>query len=54
MLTVTGGVERTAGGFSRLLAAADLAIARFIPVATGQTIIEARVTRLPEPKEHER
>jgi hypothetical protein len=43
MLTVTGGVERTADAFTSLLAQADLQITRFIPVATGQTVIEAEV-----------
>jgi hypothetical protein len=41
MLTVTGGVERTANEFARLLAAADFKLTRVIATSTHQSIIEA-------------
>jgi hypothetical protein len=41
MLTVTGGMERTAEEFSALLTAAGLKLTRLIPTATQQTVLEA-------------
>jgi hypothetical protein len=41
MLTVTGGMERTAKEFSALLAQAGFAINNFIAVSNQQHIIEA-------------
>ncbi len=41
MLTVTGGVERTAAEFERLLSAADFRLSRIVPTATEQSIVEA-------------
>jgi O-methyltransferase domain len=41
MLTVTGGVERTAGEFAALLAEANFRLARVVPTATHQSVIEA-------------
>jgi SAM-dependent methyltransferase len=41
MLTVTGGVERTADEFARLLAAADFKLTRIFPTSTHQSVVEA-------------
>jgi hypothetical protein len=41
MLAVTGGAERTKSDFSKLLAAAEFAVARIIATPTHQSIIEA-------------
>jgi SAM-dependent methyltransferase len=41
MLTVPGGLERTAGEFTGLLEAAGFRLARVIPTATPQSIVEA-------------
>jgi hypothetical protein len=41
MLTVTGGLERTADEFSALLAAADFRLTRVLPTSTHQSVIEA-------------
>lgn len=41
MLTVTGGRERTEPEFVDLLAAAELRLARIVPTAAGQCIVEA-------------
>ena len=41
MLTVTGGVERTADDFAELLAAADFKLTRVIATSTHQSVIEA-------------
>jgi hypothetical protein len=46
MLTITGGVERTAGEFAAVLAAAGFRLARVIPTSTHQSIVEAG----PEPE----
>lgn len=41
MLTVTGGLERTAEDFSRLLSAGGFKLSRIVPTATHQSVIEA-------------
>jgi hypothetical protein len=41
MLTVTGGAERTADEFARLLSAADFKLTRIFPTSTHQSVIEA-------------
>jgi hypothetical protein len=41
MLTVTGGMERTADEFSALLAAADFKLTRVVPISTHQSVVEA-------------
>ncbi len=41
MLTVTGGVERTAEEFGKLLSASGFRLTRILPTATEQSIIEA-------------
>jgi SAM-dependent methyltransferase len=41
MLTVTGGVERTAEEFAQLLAAANFRLTRIVPTSTHQSVIEA-------------
>jgi hypothetical protein len=41
MLTVTGGVERSADEFAALLAAANFRLSRVLPTATHQSIVEA-------------
>jgi SAM-dependent methyltransferase len=41
MLTVTGGLERTAEEFARLLAAADFELSRILPTSTHQSVVEA-------------
>jgi O-methyltransferase domain/Dimerisation domain len=41
MLTVTGGVERTAEEFAALLAQANFTIANFIPTSNQQHVVEA-------------
>src|SRR5947209_8689497 len=41
MLTVTGGTERTAEEFTRLLAAAGFKLTRIFPTSTHQSVIEA-------------
>src|SRR5262249_55672905 len=41
MLTVTGGLERTAGEFATLLAAAEFKLIQAIPTSTHQAILEA-------------
>jgi hypothetical protein len=41
MLTVTGGVERTADEFAALLTQADFKITNFIPTSNQQHIVEA-------------
>jgi hypothetical protein len=41
MLTVTGGAERTAQEFARLLSAADFKLTRIVPTSTHQSVIEA-------------
>jgi SAM-dependent methyltransferase len=41
MLTVTGGAERTADEFARLLTAADFRLTRIVPTSTHQGVIEA-------------
>jgi SAM-dependent methyltransferase len=41
MLTVTGGVERTAEEFAALLAQADFKVAKFIPTSNQQHVVEA-------------
>jgi ubiquinone/menaquinone biosynthesis C-methylase UbiE len=46
MLTITGGVERTAEEFAGVLAAAGFRLARVIPTSTRQSIVEA----MPEPE----
>src|SRR3954453_636309 len=42
MMTVTGGAERTAAEFSKLLAAADFEVTRILATSTHQSIIEAQ------------
>jgi hypothetical protein len=41
MLTVTGGVERTADEFATILAEAGFRLSRIVPTATEQSIVEA-------------
>lgn len=41
MLTVTGGVERTAAEFSKLLRAGGLALTRITPISESQNVVEA-------------
>ena len=41
MMTVTGGAERSAANFSKLLAATDFEVARVLATPTHQSIIEA-------------
>jgi hypothetical protein len=41
MLTVTGGIERTAEEFSALLASANFELTRVIPTSTHQSVVEA-------------
>lgn len=41
MLTVTGGIERTAEEYERLLATASLKLTRIVPTTTYQSIVEA-------------
>lgn len=41
MMTVTGGVERTAEEFAALLAEADFKLRRIIPISSHQSIVEA-------------
>lgn len=41
MLTVTGGMERTAGEFAALLMTAEFNMARIIPISDQQNVVEA-------------
>jgi hypothetical protein len=41
MLTVTGGLERTAEEYGELLAAADFKLTRVVPTAIAQSVVEA-------------
>jgi hypothetical protein len=41
MLTVTGGMERTADEFAALLAATGFRLTRIVPTSTHQSVIEA-------------
>jgi ubiquinone/menaquinone biosynthesis C-methylase UbiE len=41
MMTVTGGVERSAAEFSKLLASADFEVRRIVATSTHQSLIEA-------------
>ncbi len=41
MLTVPGGMERTALQFAELLALADFKLTRIVPTSTHQSVVEA-------------